>query len=264
MDLAELRDFALALSDDADRIALAHFGGPVPAVTKPDGTPVTEADQAIERSLRQRIGAAYPRHAVFGEEQGGELDPGTPTWVIDPIDGTKNYMRGIPVFGTLIAVVEQREPVVGVVSAPALRERWDAARGLGARRNGRGIGVSAVADLADADVCYGDPERFREVPGLWTTYGELVDRTRRMRGFGDFWMHLQVAAGTAEAAFERELPPWDVAAVACIVTEAGGRITRFDGAPVLDPPRDGPDGVLSSNGHVHEKLRALLERAVRV
>jgi histidinol-phosphatase len=254
LDLLALRDLALALADEADRISLDRFGGPVPAVRKPDGTPVTEADRAIEAALRARIEAAHPDHAVLGEETGGALAPDVPTWVIDPIDATKNFMRGIPVYATLIGVVHRGRAVVGVASSPALGERWDAVEGGGARRNGVPVGVSAIDDLGDAQVLHGGLDWYRADPGLWDLLGDLADRVGRMRGFGDYWNHLLVAGGMAEVAFERDLKPWDIAALECIVTAAGGRMTAFDGGPALA----GGGDVLTTNGLLHEPLRDLL------
>ncbi|HEY8340631.1 MAG TPA: inositol monophosphatase family protein [Egibacteraceae bacterium] len=254
-DLDALRRFALELADVADAITRERFGGRISAQRKPDGTPVTEVDRAVEAALRERIAAAHPDHAILGEEQGGVLDPAVPTWVIDPIDATKNFMRGVPVFATLIALCLGGHAIVGVASAPALGERWDAARGAGARRNGRLVRVSDVAELAEAHVLHGGLDWFRREPGMWDVLGHVVDRAGRTRGFGDFWMHLLVAGGHAEAAFERDLSVWDVAALECLVTEAGGRCTTWDGGSALS----GGD-VLTSNGLVHDELSALLTR----
>jgi histidinol-phosphatase len=250
MDLAALRDFALQLADEADAIALDHFGGPVPALIKPDGSPVTAADKAVEATLRARIAAAYPDHAILGEEEGGDaLDPAIPTWVIDPIDATANFMRGVPVFATLIALVRGDQPVVGVASAPAMGERWDAAEGLGARRNGVQVGVSAIASLAEAHVLHGGLRWYRDDPAAWELLGTVVDDAWRTRGFGDYWMHLLVAGGMADVAFDRDLKPWDIAAPACVVTEAGGRATDWEGGPAL-----GTGDLLSTNGLLHDEL----------
>jgi histidinol-phosphatase len=252
-DLEVLRTFALELAEAADGISMRHFGGPVPAIAKPDGTPVTQVDQAIERQLRERIVTAFPDHAVLGEETGGALDPVRPTWVIDPIDGTKNFMRGVPIFATLIGVVLAGEAVVGVASSPALGERWDAARGAGARRNGQAVGVSKVMQLESASVLHGGLEWWRDEPGLWDLLGTLAARASRTRGFGDFWMHLLVAGGMAEVALDRDLRPWDVTALACILTEAGGRCTGWDGSPAL-----ASTDLLSTNGLLHDELIMLL------
>jgi histidinol-phosphatase len=248
-----LLDSACALADIADELTIAGFGRPVPSVEKPDGSAVTEVDRAVEAALRAELARRHPDHAILGEEQGGRIDPAVPTWVIDPIDATHNYLRGIPVFATLIGLVEGGRAVVGVASAPALGERWAAATGLGATRNGEPVGVSAITDLGDAQVLHGGLEWYRTAPGLWDLLGELADRARRTRGFGDFWNHLLVAGGMAEVAFERDLQPWDVAALECIVTEAGGRLTSFRGGSAL------VDGdVLTTNGLLHDELVRLL------
>ena len=253
MDLSRLCQFALELAEASDEISLKYFGGPVPAVAKPDGSPVTEADQAIERMVRERIAASFPDHAVFGEEGGGAIDPARPTWVIDPIDGTRNFIRGLPIFATLIGLVFEGEVVVGVASAPALGERWDAFRGGGARRNGEAVGVSAIARLEDAQVLHGGLDWWRDDPRLWELLGMLADRAGRTRGFGDFWIHLLVAGGMADVALERDLKPWDVAALDCILTEAGGRCTGWNGSVALSS-----GSVLSTNGLLHAELLDLL------
>ncbi|MFO8074749.1 MAG: inositol monophosphatase family protein [Actinomycetota bacterium] len=253
-ETAALRETALALAEVADGLAMARFGGPVAATAKPDGSPVTAADREIEAALRAELARAHPDHAVLGEEEGGALDAEAPTWVIDPIDATKNYLRGVPVFATLIAVVVDGRAVVGVASAPALGERWDAAEGLGARRNGTRVGVSAIAEVAEAHLCHGGLTWFRDEPGAWARLGGLVDTAWRTRGFGDFWMHLLVAGGMAEAAFERDLSVWDLAALLPIVTEAGGTVSAFDGGD----PLSGDGSLLSSNGRLHETVRRAL------
>lgn len=253
VDLDALRRFAIELADVADGITLAAFGGQVAAQRKADGSPVTEVDRAVESALRARIAATHPGHAILGEEEGGTLDPTRPTWVIDPIDATKNFMRGVPVFATLIAVCLDGRAVVGVASAPALGERFDAARGQGTRRNGEPARTSGIDDLADAHVLHGGLDWYRADPRHWDLLGRIADRAWRTRGFGDFWMHLLVAGGNAEVAFERDLSVWDVAALECIVTEAGGRLTAWDGGSAL-----ASGDVVATNGQLHDELLALL------
>lgn len=245
-------DFAASLADVADGITLARFGGFVPAETKADGSPVTAADRAVENALRDRIAAAFPHHAILGEEGGGHIDRSVPTWVIDPIDATKNFMRGVPVFATLIALVEDGRATVGVASAPGLGERWMAATGLGAMRNGDPVTVSGIRDFADAHVCHGGLGGHREGDG-WERLGRIVDKAWRTRGFGDFWMHLLVAGGMADVAFEPDLSTWDVAALTCIVSEAGGRVTTWEGG---DPLAGG--SVVTTNGWLHDEAVRLL------
>ena len=253
-----LRDYALTLADIADRITLSHFGGRVPAEAKGDGSPVTAADREVESALRERIATTFPGHAILGEEQGGRIEPSVPTWVIDPIDATKNFMRGVPVFATLIGVVAEGRSVMGVVSAPAMGERWDAAAGQGTRRNGEAIRVSDIDRIEDAHVLHGGLKHLRH-GGMWPAVEALADRAWRTRGFGDFWMSLLVAGGMAEAAIELGPNVWDVAALECIVTEAGGALTRFDGGSVLT---DNPRGeVLATNGRIDAAMRELLATA---
>jgi histidinol-phosphatase len=253
LDLAGLRDAALEIVEETDAVALSHFRHGVAAATKADGSPVTVADREVESLLRRRLRAAFPEHAVLGEEQGGAIDPAAPTWVLDPIDATKNFLRGLPIWATLLALVVDGQPVLGVASAPAMGERWEAARGLGARRNGERVNVSAVADLAQAHVLHGGLDWFRQTPGGWELLGRLADRAWRTRGFGDFWMHLLVAGGMADAAVERDVKPWDIAAPGCIVAEAGGLMTAWDGGSALASGE-----ALTTNAHLHDELLRLL------
>ena len=250
---SELRDLALSLADLADVISQRYFGDPVPASRKPDGTPVTEADREIEATLRQHIEQALPHAAVLGEEEGGDLDRDGVCFVIDPIDGTKNFMRGVPVFATLIGVLVDGEVVAGVVSAPAMGERWDAARGHGTRRNGEPVNVSAIDTPSDAHVLHGGLRRFSYDPQRWDRLARIANEAWRTRGFGEFWMHLLVAGGMAEAAFEDDLSIWDIAALEVILSEAGGRMTAWDGTSVLMSRT-----ALSTNGALHEAYMARL------
>lgn len=255
----DLLGFATGLADVADALTMDAFGGTVSAARKDDGTPVTAVDRAVEAALRTRIASSYPDHAVLGEEEGGAIDPHTPTWVIDPIDATANYARGVPLFATLIAVVEGGRARVGVASAPALGERWDAAHGRGARRNGHPVAVSAVDALEDAHLLHGGLAWFRRSPQLWALLGRLTDACGRTRGFGDFWVHLLVAGGMGDVALDRDLKPWDIAALECIVTESGGRLTSWDGGSALTDPGG---QVLCTNGLLHAAVQELLTDAV--
>ena len=214
--------FALSLADDADAITLARFRATDLRVeTKPDLTPVSEADRLVERTLRERIGRERPGEAVLGEEEGGDDPSG---WILDPIDGTRNYTRGIPVWATLIAYADR----VAVVSAPALGRRWWAVRGGGAFADGAQIRVSGIDRIEDATLLYALD---RPLPQrAWDAW--------HLRGLGDFWAHMLVAEGAAEVAVDAPgLAIWDTAAVALIVEEAGGSFT----------------GHVSSNGLLHEQ-----------
>jgi histidinol-phosphatase len=215
-------DFALSLADAADAITLDRFRATDLRVdTKPDLTPVSEADRAVEAALRERIGRERPGEPVLGEEEGGGDASG---WVLDPIDGTRNYTRGIPVWATLIAYADR----VAVVSAPALGRRWWAERGTGAFADGQQIAVSAIDRLEDATLLFALD---RPVP-------ERAFDAWHVRGFGDFWAHMLVAEGSAEVAVDAPgLAIWDTAAVAVIVEEAGGSFT----------------GHVSSNGLLHDE-----------
>ena len=244
-------DCALAhrLADLADRIALARYrAADLRVDTKPDLTPVTEADRAVERTLREALSAARPDDEVLGEEYGGRLEPAGRQWVIDPIDATKNYVRGVPVWATLIALVEGGRATVGMVSAPALGRRWWAAPGVGAHCSGpegtRTLRVSAVARLEDASLSISDAAG-------WPTGSleRLTGQVWRSRAYGDFWSHLLVAEGAVDVAAEPELNVWDVAALIPIVEQAGGRITGYDGSPALTAGSG-----LTSNGLLHDQL----------
>ena len=248
--------YALALADVADRIALPRFRAADLAVeTKPDMTPVTEADRAVERALRERIAHDRPGDAVLGEEFGGESSPAQTgvRWIIDPIDGTKNYVRGIPVWATLIALERDGEIEAGVVSAPALgSRRWWAAAGEGAFADGRQIGVSKVATIEDAQTCYGGLGAWRRA-GMLEGLLELIRRSWRSRGFGDFWMHMLVAEGAADVATELEVRVWDLAALKVIVEEAGGRLTDLSGRVTASG-----GSALATNGLLHEEALGIL------
>jgi histidinol-phosphatase len=243
---------ALELVDLADAITMERFqAADLEVQTKPDLTPVTEADRAVEQVLRKRIAEERPGHGVVGEELGAD-EGGDTRWIVDPIDGTKNYVRGIPVFATLIAVERNGAPVVGVVSAPALHRRWWAATGEGAFADGRPIRVSRVADLADAVLSHASLGAWEE-HGLGDRFMDLARSCWRTRGFGDFWSHMLVAEGAVDVAAEPEVALWDLAAVQVVVEEAGGRLTDLGGTAR-------PDGgsVVTTNGLLHDRVLAAL------
>jgi histidinol-phosphatase len=244
--------FALELADLADAITTERFQADDLAVeTKPDLSPVTEADRAVEQALRKRIGEERPGHSVVGEEFGAD-QPGAARWILDPIDGTKNYVRGLPVWASLIALERDGRVDVGVVSAPALHRRWWAARGQGSFVNARRIHVSGIADLGDAVMSYASLTSW-EQHGMGEEFLNLARACWRTRGFGDFWSHMLVAEGAADLAVEPEVEVWDLAAPQVIVEEAGGRFTNLDGIPT---PAGG--SVVSSNGLLHDRVLATL------
>ena len=248
-------DLALRLADAADAIALSRFRARDLVVeTKPDSTPVTEADRAVERAIRERLERERPDEPVFGEEEGGGADGGAARWIVDPIDGTKSYVRGAPVYATLIALEREGEIVAGLASAPALGRRWWAARGEGAFRDGERIHVSRVARLEDALV---STTSVKAVVGhgYGPAYEAIASRSWAARGFPDFWQHMLLAEGSVDVAVEPVVELWDVAAVQVIVEEAGGRFTDLRGNRT---PAGGD--CLTTNGLLHEELLALLAR----
>ena len=243
---------ALALADLADAVTMRRFqAADLVVETKPDLTPVTEADREVERVLRDRVAVERPADAVVGEEY-GTTGTGARRWIVDPIDGTKNYVRGVPVWATLIALQEDGVTTVGVASAPALGRRWWASRGGGAYADGRRLAVSKVADLADAHFSYSSLGGW-EAQGRLPGFLELGRRCWRTRGFGDFWSHLLVAEGAVDVAAEPDVSLWDLAALQVIVEEAGGRFTDLGGVPTA-----AGGSAVASNGLLHDEVLRLL------
>jgi histidinol-phosphatase len=255
-ELAGWLAFAHAACDLADGIALEALArrGELDVAAKADGSFVTEADRRIEREIRGRLADAFPDHGVVGEEYGTESAAAATRWYLDPIDGTHNFMRGVPLFGTLLAVERDGETQVGVVSAPALGRRWYASRGGGAWtlggpiRDARRLRVSAVADLASAQMLFRSVTDMRasRVAAGWES---LLGAVWRERGFGDFWGYTLIADGAAEAMVEGDLGPWDLAAPWLVVEEAGGRVSDLDGRRAYDRGES-----LATNGVLHETL----------
>ncbi len=252
-------DLALRLCDEADATALGHFRRDLEIRTKPDRSFVTQADTAIERRIREGIAAAHPDHGLVGEEEGIEGVCADVRWYIDPIDGTHNFMRGVPLFGTLLGVERDGEMQVGVMSAPALRERWFAWRGGGAWASGsaglapgelRRIRTSGILALEDAQLVYSSPT---DVEPYAPGFRSLVSRAWRDRGFGDFWGYALVAEGAAEAMIEVGMNAWDLAAPLMIIEEAGGRVTDFRGVRSIHN-----ETFVATNGFLHEEILAAL------
>jgi histidinol-phosphatase len=243
--------FARALADEAGAIAMSFFGGEFDVHQKADLSPVTEADLAVEAMIRERLAERFPNDAVLGEEQGlaGDADR---VWVVDPIDGTKNFSDGVQIWANLIALVDAGEPVVGVVNAPALGERYEAVKGSGARLNGERIVTSRADRVGRAFVIHADVPDWIDGPS-GEALVDLLRGARRTRGFGDFWGHMLVARGAADVMFEPELATWDWAALAVVVREAGGSITAFDGGPLAHG-----GSVLTTNGLLHDEIVARL------
>jgi histidinol-phosphatase len=239
-------DFAHRLADAADAITTSRFRAlDLRVETKPDLTPVSEADRAAEEAIRSLVGASGRGEGVLGEEFGD--DGGDVKWIVDPIDGTKNYVRGLPVWATLLALSREGEVALGLVSAPQLGRRWWALRGGGAFANGDRCSVSSVARIEDASV---STTSVHEMPAGWRT---LVARAWIDRGFSDFWQYCLVAEGALDLAADSSMKLWDYAAVQLLVEEAGGRCTTFEGAP----PRVDASFV-ASNGVLHDEAVSLL------
>jgi histidinol-phosphatase len=265
-------ELALALADVADEITLGRFRADDLVVeTKPDLTPVSEADRAVERALRERLSEVHPGDAIVGEEYGAAEGTaagadgdgadgggaGRRRWILDPIDGTKSYVRGVPVWATLLALEDDGELVLGVVSAPALGRRWWAVRGAGAwvrdlSPEPRRLRVSGVRALQDAQLCLGGLDGWREA-GKLDALLALSERCWRTRGYGDFWQYMLLAEGAVEIALDPEVSLWDLAAPLVVVLEAGGRFTDMAGAVTAD----GGSGV-ATNGLLHDAVIGLV------
>ncbi|MGW5524248.1 histidinol-phosphatase [Gordonia sp. NPDC003950] len=245
-------DLALSIAASADALTTRRFGAlDLHVSDKPDLTPVSDADLDCERLVRERLAARRPDDAVLGEEFGGEAMITGRQWIVDPIDGTKNFVRGVPVWATLIALLVDGVPVVGVVSAPALKRRWWAAAGLGAFSDFDGgevrrLSVSAVTDPASASLAFSSLSGWAD-RGIREKFIALTDQVWRVRGYGDFYNYCLVAEGAVDIAAEPEVSLWDLAALDILVREAGGTFTSLEGA-------DGPSGgsAVATNGLLHE------------
>jgi histidinol-phosphatase len=244
---------AHVLADAVERITMARFRAEdLQVEAKPDRTPVTDADRAAEQVIRHQLGRTRPRDAVQGEEL-GVTGHGPRRWVVDPIDGTKNFVRGVPVWATLIALVDGADPVLGLVAAPALGRRWWAAIGSGAwvgrsLTSAKRLGVSTVSELRDASLSYSSLRGWANA-GRLEPFLELDRQCGRSRGYGDFWSYMLVAEGAVDIAAEPDLNVHDMAALVPIVTEAGGRFTSLDGVPGC-----WGGNALATNGSLHDEV----------
>jgi histidinol-phosphatase len=252
-NFADDLELALSLADLADTLTFSRFRATdLKVETKPDLTPVSEADQACERALRERLAADRPDDAIVGEEYGDTGTGASRRWILDPIDGTKSYVRGMATWSTLIALQVDGESVLGVVSMPAINHRWWAVRGGGAFANGRPIHVSGVRDLGDAQMVWSGIEDWDAI-GRGENLLALARACWRTRGVGDAWQYMLVAEGAAEIASDPEAALWDLAPLKVIIEEAGGRFSDLSGAATVD----GGSGV-ATNGHLHDAVLAHL------
>jgi len=251
-EIRQLLEFATQLAHEAGAITLKYFGGVVGHDDKGDGTPVTIADREAERLIRSRVGARYPEHSILGEEYGESNEGARVRWILDPIDATRSFMRGVPLYGVLIGIEIEGESAVGVSHFPPLRETVAAGLGLGCTWNGRPCRVSGVDRLEDAVVCTTDVERILrrpEGPG----WRKIQQTAAFSRTWGDCYGHALVATGRIEAQVDPVMAPWDAGPFLTIVTEAGGRFTTLQGEATLH----GGSGV-SSNGVLHEEVLQML------
>jgi histidinol-phosphatase len=242
---------AVAAARAAGDIALRYYHGGFEVTIKPDQTPVTQADREAERAIVGRLRGAFPEFGVLGEEFGAEGSTER-RFIIDPIDGTKNFVRRIPLWATLIGLEVEGEVVAGVIHNPAAGELYAARRGGGARRNGEPVRVSDMAELGSAYLIHAGLNILRRGPN-WGGFLRLVDDTDRQRGFGDYFGYTFVLRGQAELMLEADLKPWDLAPCKIVVEEAGGRFTDFEGRPTIYS-----GSALATNGHLHEATLALL------
>jgi histidinol-phosphatase len=249
--------FAKEIAEAGAKVAHGYFGGSLERSKKADGSWVTEADKATEAEIRERIAKAYPEHNVLGEEEGlqgatgGDPRDGAPTWIVDPIDGTNNFMLGVPIWATLVALQVDRDVQVGVCHAPAIGEVYEGELGGGARCNGKPMTVDDTTGLAESVVLYSSAQSFFK-KGLDEFFEYLIRRSWRSRGFGDFWGHMLVARGAAQVMVEPSLATWDVAALLPILSEAGAQLTHLHG-----DPWSGNGSALTTTKALHDEVVAL-------
>jgi histidinol-phosphatase len=245
--------FALYLAGKAGDIALRYYQQGVDATMKGDNTPVTIADQECERLIRDAIAEHYPDDAILGEEEGESSHRhARRKWIIDPIDGTYNFARGVPIWSLLLALEDAGEIVVGILHAPAMGETYWAQKGGGTHRNGEPVKVSSISSAAESMFTFGAPSRFAQPP-LWDGLHRIIAGTYRQRAFGDYLNFAHVFSGKAEAAMETGLKPWDIAPMKILAEEAGGRFTDLDGGSSIYK-----GNCLVSNGLVHDEILRLL------
>jgi histidinol-phosphatase len=242
----------MSVARSAAETAMRHFDTDVNVEWKDDSSPVTVADREAEEVLRNTLLGVFPDDGFVGEESGST--PGTSgyRWIVDPIDGTRGFVRGVPIWGTLVGLEYRHEQIAGIVEAPALGQSWRALRGDGAYRGDRPIRVSDVSRLDEASLYYSSISWFARA-GKQEQFLELASRTQRQRGFGDFYGFVLVAQGSGDLMLEYGVHPWDVAALKVIVEEAGGRFTDWEGTPTINS-----SDVIASNGRLHEQALRIM------
>lgn len=251
-EVQELLDFATGIALEAGAITLRYFGGIVDHDAKGDGSPVTIADREAEQLIRKRVEDRYPEHSILGEEYGESNEGSRVRWILDPIDGTRSFMRGIPLYGVLIGIEIEGAPAIGVAHFPPLQETVAAGRGLGCTWNGRPSRVSTVDSLSEAVICTTDVERLLSRPE-GDGWRRLQQQASFSRTWGDCYGHALVATGRIEAQVDPVMAPWDAGPFPTIITEAGGVFTALNG----DTTPHGGSGV-SSNGLLHASVMETL------
>ncbi|MBM3224554.1 MAG: histidinol phosphate phosphatase [Candidatus Tectomicrobia bacterium] len=251
--LQQYLDVAIAAAHAAGEVIRPYFQTALQVETKADATPVTAADRAGERVIVDMLRQHFPEHGVLGEEFGAQAGRGDARWIIDPIDGTQNFIRGIPFFGTLIALEQAGEITVGVAYEPVQGNLFHAAKGLGAFGNGERLAVSTLTELSQITLLHGSLDLLLR-DGYWEGLARLARATRRQRGYGDYFAYTFVCRGQADVMLETDVKPWDIAPLKILVEEAGGRFSDFTGAPSIYS-----GNALISNGYVHGAVLALLD-----
>jgi histidinol-phosphatase len=244
---------AIEAAKAAGEVALHYFRTNLKVEIKADRTPVTQADRECEAKITEILSQHFPAYGFLGEEMGERAGQVNTRWIIDPIDGTKNFIRGIPFFATLIALEENGEITAGIMSAPAINDLLYARKGQGAFANGQQVHVSDVAELSQSMLIHGGLKDLKVRP-CWGPFLRLIDATARQRGFGDALGHSVVIRGQAEVTLEPEIKPWDVAATKILITESGGRFSDFAGSPSIYT-----GNAIISNGRVHEAVVNILQ-----
>jgi histidinol-phosphatase len=247
-------DLAVEAARTAGDLAKTIYETAIEVEWKADNSPVTIADKRAEESIRTAVARHFPRDGFLGEEYGAEPSGSGYRWVIDPIDGTRSFVRHIPIWATLIGLEYRGEQIGGVVYIPVFNQLYRALRGDGAYRDDRRIRVSDISDLSESLLCYSSIGWFRKA-GREATFLELASKTQRQRGYGDFYGFVLVAEGAVELMVEHGVHPWDVAATKALVEEAGGTFTNWNGTPTIDSP-----DVLASNGKLHQEVLAILKK----
>ena len=256
-DRSQFLSVALEAASKAETVIMDYYSGGIASELKADGTPVTAADTEAERVIIETITDEFPEHGFLGEESGDTQSSSPYVWIIDPIDGTKNYIRHIPLFATQIALMRENELILGVSNAPAMTELLHAERDRGAFLNNQRVNVTDVSRFDEAMICHGGLKYFNE-KGILANLFTLADDAHRTRGFGDCYMYHLLASGRADAVIEAAISIWDIAALTVIVEEAGGKVTDLEGNPI----DRNTDSILATNRLLHQQILGPFEKTL--